>query len=203
MGEGGVVAGRRDEDGGRRALSARSPACHAGRRAGVSDNCLGRQTAGDLCSRWPRHHQRFRTAGARGRATSSREQITAIRRNHRSRPMERDGPLRSAATALPHCARRQCRIPNSISPARSGEIALDTNRTERVWNWLGSIPHWIYPTVLRKDGQLWRLVVLWISGICLIVGVTGIWIGILRAGSGSVMRAAGSRHIVARWHGIT
>ncbi|WNV07571.1 PepSY domain-containing protein [Tardiphaga sp. 709] len=64
--------------------------------------------------------------------------------------------------------------------SRSGEIALDTNRTERIWNWLGSIPHWIYPTVLRKDGPLWRLVVLWISGICLIVGVTGIWIGILR-----------------------
>lgn len=64
--------------------------------------------------------------------------------------------------------------------SRSGEIALDTNRTERVWNWLGSIPHWIYPTVLRKDGPLWRLVVLWISGICLVVGITGIWIGILR-----------------------
>jgi uncharacterized iron-regulated membrane protein len=64
--------------------------------------------------------------------------------------------------------------------SRSGEVALDTNRTERVWNWLGSIPHWIYPTVLRKDGPLWRLVVLWISGICLVVGVTGIWIGILR-----------------------
>ncbi len=64
--------------------------------------------------------------------------------------------------------------------SRSGEIALDTNRTERVWNWLGSIPHWIYPTVLRRDGPLWRLVVLWISGVCLIVGVTGIWIGILR-----------------------
>ena len=64
--------------------------------------------------------------------------------------------------------------------SRTGEIALDTNRTERVWNWLGSIPHWIYPTVLRKDGPLWRLMVLWISGICLIVSVTGIWIGILR-----------------------
>jgi uncharacterized iron-regulated membrane protein len=64
--------------------------------------------------------------------------------------------------------------------SRSGEIVLDTNRTERVWNWLGSIPHWIYPTVLRKDGPLWRQVVLWLSGICLIVCVTGIWIGILR-----------------------
>ncbi|MGY4474253.1 PepSY domain-containing protein [Bradyrhizobium sp. USDA 3364] len=64
--------------------------------------------------------------------------------------------------------------------SRSGEIALDTTRRERVWNWLGSIPHWIYPTVLRKDGPLWRDVVLWISGICLVVAVTGFWIGILR-----------------------
>ena len=64
--------------------------------------------------------------------------------------------------------------------SRSGEIALDTTRTERVWNWLGSIPHWIYPTVLRKDGPTWRLVVLWISGICMVTAVTGFWIGILR-----------------------
>jgi len=64
--------------------------------------------------------------------------------------------------------------------SRSGEIVLDTTRTERVWNWLGSIPHWIYPTILRQDGALWRQVVLWISGICMIVAVSGIWIGILR-----------------------
>jgi uncharacterized iron-regulated membrane protein len=64
--------------------------------------------------------------------------------------------------------------------ARTGELALDTNRRERVWNWLCSIPHWIYPTVLRQDGATWRQVVLWISGICLVVAVTGFWIGILR-----------------------
>jgi uncharacterized iron-regulated membrane protein len=89
--------------------------------------------------------------------------------------------------------------------SRSGEIALDTNRTERVWNWLGSIPHWIYPTVLRKDGPLWRLVVLWISGICLIVGVTGIWIGILRVRL--KRRYAGGRITPYRgwmaWHHVT
>ena len=64
--------------------------------------------------------------------------------------------------------------------SRSGEIVLDTTTTERVWNWLGSIPHWIYPTVLRRDGALWRQVILWVSGICLVVAVSGIWIGILR-----------------------
>lgn len=64
--------------------------------------------------------------------------------------------------------------------ARTGELALDTTRRERIWNWLGSIPHWIYPTILRRDGATWRLVVLWISGICIVVAVTGFWIGILR-----------------------
>jgi hypothetical protein len=64
--------------------------------------------------------------------------------------------------------------------SRTGEIVLDTNTTERVWNWLGSIPHWIYPTLLRKDGALWRQVILWLSGVCLVVAVSGIWIGVLR-----------------------
>lgn len=63
---------------------------------------------------------------------------------------------------------------------QSGEIALDTTRSERIWNWVGAIPHWIYPTVLRKDGALWRQVVLWISGACIPVAISGMWIGILR-----------------------
>ncbi|MCG6204699.1 PepSY domain-containing protein [Rhodopseudomonas sp. HC1] len=66
--------------------------------------------------------------------------------------------------------------------SRSGEIVLDTTRHERVWNWLGAIPHWIYLTVLRQDAPLWRQVVIWISGICMVTAFSGIWIGLLRAG---------------------
>lgn len=64
--------------------------------------------------------------------------------------------------------------------ARSGEIALDTTRIERFWNWLGAIPHWIYFTPLRADAPLWRDVVLWLSGPAIVVAVSGIWIGIQR-----------------------
>ncbi|MDP4025446.1 PepSY domain-containing protein [Methylobacterium sp. NEAU 140] len=64
--------------------------------------------------------------------------------------------------------------------ARTGEIALDTSRTERVWNWLGAIPHWIYPTPLRARAGLWRDAVLWVSGVCAAAAVTGFWIGLLR-----------------------
>ena len=32
----------------------------------------------------------------------------------------------------------------------TGEVVLATTRNERVWNYLGSVAHWIYPTRLRK-----------------------------------------------------
>lgn len=63
--------------------------------------------------------------------------------------------------------------------ARTGETALDTTRKERFWNWLGAVPHWIYLTPLRAQAGLWRDVVLWISGIGVLVAASGIWIGVL------------------------
>lgn len=61
-----------------------------------------------------------------------------------------------------------------------GEVVLETSRKERFWNWLGSVPHWLYPTVLRQDNEAWRQVVMWFSGVAAISAFTGIWIGILR-----------------------
>jgi hypothetical protein len=62
----------------------------------------------------------------------------------------------------------------------TGEVVQKTTRRNRFWNWLGSVPHWIYPTLLRQDGPAWRQVVMWVSGPCIAAAVTGIWIGILR-----------------------
>lgn len=63
---------------------------------------------------------------------------------------------------------------------RTGQIALDTSRAERFWNWFGAIPHWIYITPLRAQAELWRDVVLWVSGVAIVGAVTGLWIGLLR-----------------------
>ena len=63
----------------------------------------------------------------------------------------------------------------------SGAVVQDTRGSERVWNWLGSVPHWIYPTILRQDQSLWRQTVLWLSGFGIVGAVAGMWIGILRA----------------------
>ena len=61
-----------------------------------------------------------------------------------------------------------------------GQVVLDTSARERFWNWLGAVPHWIYPTLLRQHQPLWRQVILWTAGACIVASISGIWIGILR-----------------------
>lgn len=85
--------------------------------------------------------------------------------------------------------------------ARTGELVQQTNRWERGWNWVGAIPHWLYLTVLRQDGSVWRQLVMWTSGPATIMGITGLWIGILR------FRPRRARVIPyrgwMRWHHLT
>ncbi len=64
--------------------------------------------------------------------------------------------------------------------SKTGEIVQNATRAERVWNWLGAIPHWIYFSPIRKDQELWRQAVMWLSGPLIIGAITGLWIGILR-----------------------
>lgn len=64
--------------------------------------------------------------------------------------------------------------------SRSGAVVLDTDRRERFWNWLGSVPHWLYPRALRELPEAWRQVVLWVSGPCIVGALAGMLIGILR-----------------------
>lgn len=64
--------------------------------------------------------------------------------------------------------------------SRTGEIVLDTTRRERGWNWLGAVLHWLYFTELRANPPLWSQVVMWLSGIGIVVAVTGLWLGIDR-----------------------
>jgi hypothetical protein len=64
--------------------------------------------------------------------------------------------------------------------SRTGEIVLDTTRRERGWNWVGSVVHWIYPTVLRRNWLLWDRVVSNLSLLALIAAVLGAVLGIVR-----------------------
>lgn len=63
---------------------------------------------------------------------------------------------------------------------QTGEVVQDTTRFERFWGWLGAVPHWLYPTILRQDGALWTQVVIWTSLVGCFLTVTGIWVGVAR-----------------------
>lgn len=63
---------------------------------------------------------------------------------------------------------------------RTGEVVRDTDRTERGWNWVGAIVHWIYPVQLRQHPSLWHDVVVWISVPATLSALSGIIIGIWR-----------------------
>lgn len=62
----------------------------------------------------------------------------------------------------------------------TGEVVQKTTRFERFWGWLGAVPHWLYPTVLRQNPAAWSQVVIWMSFTGCFLSVTGIWIGITR-----------------------
>ncbi|HUD88524.1 MAG TPA: PepSY domain-containing protein [Xanthobacteraceae bacterium] len=62
----------------------------------------------------------------------------------------------------------------------TGEIVLDTTRRERMWNYPGSVAHWIYPTALRSHPTAWRLSVWWLSLLALIGTAIGAIVGTLR-----------------------
>lgn len=89
--------------------------------------------------------------------------------------------------------------------SRTGAVVLDTSARERFWNWLGSVPHWLYPTVLRQDNTVWRQVVMWVSGPCIVAAASGLWIGILRTRPGR-RRFDGGRMTPyrgwMRWHHV-
>jgi hypothetical protein len=62
----------------------------------------------------------------------------------------------------------------------TGEVVLDTNSHERIWNYVGSVAHWIYPTVLRSNWAAWDKVVWTLSLIALLVAVSGVVLGLMR-----------------------
>jgi hypothetical protein len=61
----------------------------------------------------------------------------------------------------------------------TGQIVRDTNRAERLWNWVGSTLHWIYPWQLRQHAGLWADIIIYLAlaGLVSIVsgGLVGWW----------------------------
>ena len=60
----------------------------------------------------------------------------------------------------------------------AGQIVVWTTATQRFWNWLGTVPHWLYFTALRSDVVLWSEIVIWAAVLGSFLTVVGIGLGI-------------------------
>ena len=62
--------------------------------------------------------------------------------------------------------------------SRTGEALQFTDKDSRFWAWLGAIPHWVYFTSLRQDGELWNTTVIWLSALGSVMCLIGFGLGI-------------------------
>jgi len=60
----------------------------------------------------------------------------------------------------------------------TGQAVQITTGRERFWNWLGSVPHWLYFAELRRRVTLWSQVVIVTSLLGCFLAVTGLYIGV-------------------------
>jgi hypothetical protein len=61
----------------------------------------------------------------------------------------------------------------------SGEVVQRTTAWGRRLNWLGAVPHWLYPQVLRQHTGIWTQVVNWTSLVGIFLTVTGLYLGVI------------------------
>lgn len=83
---------------------------------------------------------------------------------------------------------------------RTGEVVQETTRFERFWGWLGAVPHWLYPTMLRQDPDAWSQVVIWASLTGCFLTITGIWVGTYRLRRRKDGKIGSPYHGLWWWH---
>ncbi len=63
--------------------------------------------------------------------------------------------------------------------AEIAEVVVSTTRRTRALAWISAIPHWFYFAPLRPNGPTWKTVVLSTAGLCAILALIGVVMGII------------------------
>jgi hypothetical protein len=69
--------------------------------------------------------------------------------------------------------------------SRDGSAVQITTGQTRFWNWLGSVPHWLYVPALRSRPIAWTRTVVWISTLGCFLTLTGLFAGIVQLRKGA------------------
>lgn len=62
--------------------------------------------------------------------------------------------------------------------AAGGEAITSSTRRERLLAWIGAIPHWLYPRMLRSHLVAWRRTIITIAALGVAMSLTGLAIGV-------------------------
>jgi hypothetical protein len=84
--------------------------------------------------------------------------------------------------------------------ASTGEAVQLTRRSERFWCWLGAIPHWMYPALLRRSFTTWRGLVWLLAGLGFTVACSGLAAGVHAAVVRRRRAQPVARDPYLRWH---
>ncbi len=87
----------------------------------------------------------------------------------------------------------------------TGEVFQKLNTADKIWAWLGAIPHWIYFKDLRIRTQLWRDVVVALSIVGTVMCAAGLYLGIIRVRRKKQRQWAFSpyKKVWFKWHHYT
>ncbi len=86
---------------------------------------------------------------------------------------------------------------------KTGELVQYTQQEERFWNWIGSVVHWLYPTMLRQNTAVWAQTVIWLTIVALFLTLTGLVFGLKQYRSAThrtMMQGATPYTGWSKWH---
>jgi len=89
----------------------------------------------------------------------------------------------------------------------TGEIVQETNRTTRLWAYLGAMPHWVYIKQLRLHADCWKNTIIIISALGSVMCLVGLWLGLSYSRKAwkrkrTISSITPYKHFWFRWHHI-
>jgi uncharacterized iron-regulated membrane protein len=83
--------------------------------------------------------------------------------------------------------------------AVTGETVQRTTASDRAWNWVGAVLHWVYFTPIRSSFTVWDWGVWTLSFIAMLVAIAGTILGIMRTLTAMRQRKASLSYFRLKW----
>ena len=89
----------------------------------------------------------------------------------------------------------------------TGEVVQYTTPALRLGSYFGAVPHWLYFVPLRRSAARWQAIVLWSSGVGILVSLLGLAVGLWMYSPRKIYRTNGTPSSFPysgqkRWHTI-